>query len=241
MEFKVLTFNIHHGKGIDKKLDLDRINRIIRESNADIIGLNEVDKHFSKRSKLMDQAKYIANALNMQYVFGPAINIEKEKGVRQYGNALLTHFPIVSSINHPFNFLPRIVEDRALLEVKMKIGNKGVSVYATHLSFAPFLHTKQTTFIVNHLKQQRNPSVIMGDWNMNPYTKSWRNVVSHLKDTWIYSKDSYNQGHTYPSKCPKKKLDYIFVSKDFEVIDSKVMATNYLASDHLPLQTTIRL
>lgn len=240
MNLKLLTFNIHHGKGIDKKLDLDRIIRIISNANADIIGLNEVDKQFSKRSNFMDQAKYIANALNMQYVFGPAIKIEKEKGIRQYGNALMTRYPIISSKNYPFDFLPRVVEDRALLEVKVKAGNQDLSAYVTHLSFAPFLHRKQTTFILNHIKKQQTLSMIMGDWNMNPYSKSWRYVVSQLKDTWIDSRNP-DQGYTYPSNSPQKRLDYIFVSKEFKVSDVKVITNNHLTSDHLPLQTTIKL
>ena len=41
-----MTYNIHHGKGIDKQTDLHRIADIIEKSKADIIGLNEIDKKF---------------------------------------------------------------------------------------------------------------------------------------------------------------------------------------------------
>lgn len=46
-----MTFNIHHGRGIDRKLDLRKIKDVIKSSRADIIALNEVDKEFSFRSK----------------------------------------------------------------------------------------------------------------------------------------------------------------------------------------------
>ena len=56
-----MTFNIHHGKGVDKQANLSRIAEVIDICNADIIGLNEVDRHFSKRSLYEDQAGWLAN------------------------------------------------------------------------------------------------------------------------------------------------------------------------------------
>ena len=47
---KVLTYNIHHGAGIDGVLDLERIAQVIEQSGADVIGLQEVDNHWSARS-----------------------------------------------------------------------------------------------------------------------------------------------------------------------------------------------
>ncbi|WP_338453008.1 hypothetical protein R4Z09_14730 [Niallia oryzisoli] len=46
MEIKVMTFNIHHGKGVDKQVDLYRIADVIENRHADIIALNEVDNNF---------------------------------------------------------------------------------------------------------------------------------------------------------------------------------------------------
>lgn len=46
LEIKVMTFNIHHGKGVDKQVDLYRIADVIENRHADIIALNEVDNNF---------------------------------------------------------------------------------------------------------------------------------------------------------------------------------------------------
>jgi hypothetical protein len=51
----VASYNIHHGVGEDDQLDLDRIAEQIRTSGADIIGLQEVDRHWSSRSDFVDQ------------------------------------------------------------------------------------------------------------------------------------------------------------------------------------------
>ncbi len=227
---------------MDKKHDLQRISHVLKHSNADIIGLNEVDKEFSKRSEFVDQAEWIAKDLNMGYVFGPSITMEgnEEGGIRQYGSAILTRFPIKKSDNYPFDFLPRIVEDRALLKVIAEIENHEVAIYITHLSFAPFLHTKQTEFILKQVTQDLKPSIIMGDWNMKPYSSSWRLVTEQLKDTWEEHGNG-SPGYTYPSKRPRMKLDYIFTNDFFEVVEANVVKTNRKASDHLPLSTTLKI
>ena len=41
---RVLTYNIHHGEGTDGKLDLDRIARVIKAAEPDIVALQEVDQ-----------------------------------------------------------------------------------------------------------------------------------------------------------------------------------------------------
>ena len=42
--FRVMTYNIHHGEGLDRKVDMDRIVDLIKREGADIVALQEVDK-----------------------------------------------------------------------------------------------------------------------------------------------------------------------------------------------------
>src|SRR4051794_39354446 len=97
MELNVMTFNIHHGRGTDRKLNIGRISQVIKESNADLIGLNEVDRFFSKRSDYIDQISWLAKHLEMNYAFGEAITLRSKKTniTRQYGNAFLSRYPII--------------------------------------------------------------------------------------------------------------------------------------------------
>nr|WP_269521728.1 endonuclease/exonuclease/phosphatase family protein [Bacillus sp. J33] len=233
----MLTFNTHHGKGMDRRVNLNRISNIIKSSNADIIGLNEVDNQFSRRSNFENQALWLANELKMDYVFGPAITYENqsENIFRQYGNALLSRLPIIKSENHPFDFLPRVAEDRALLEADIKIGDEIFTVYVTHLSFAPFQHRKQTEFILKKVSANPYSSIVLGDWNMKPFSKSWRLVTEYLKDV----NPGHEKNYTYPSRRPNVKLDYIFISREIEVISAGVFNAGIIASDHLPYMTTI--
>jgi endonuclease/exonuclease/phosphatase family metal-dependent hydrolase len=66
----VTSFNIHHGQGTDGCLDLARIARVIRASGAGVAGLQEVDRHFAKRSDWADQAAELAGLLGCHVAYG---------------------------------------------------------------------------------------------------------------------------------------------------------------------------
>jgi len=240
---RVITFNIHHGKGTDQKVDLQRIADFLQKTNADIIGLNEVDKHFSKRSQFEDQAAFLAEQLNMQFAFGPAISIpEKDHSIdRQYGNALLSKLPIVSMKNHPFDFIPKLLEDRALLEVEVNFGKQPIKIYVTHLSLAPFLHRRQITFLKEKIKNESLPIIVMGDLNMKPYSRGWRELINNSRIIDICEISTHQTFPTYPSTSPKMKLDYILTSSDFYLKAVDVLKDLPHISDHLPLMADVQL
>ena len=41
---RIMTYNIHVGVGMDKKLDLQRIADVINAARPDLVGLQEVDR-----------------------------------------------------------------------------------------------------------------------------------------------------------------------------------------------------
>jgi endonuclease/exonuclease/phosphatase family metal-dependent hydrolase len=236
-----MTFNIHHGKGMDHKVDLYRIAEVIEKSDAHIIGLNEVDKHFSKRSYYEDQISWLAKQLNMNYAFSPSLSLKPKNPpkVPQYGNALLSRYPIVSKNSYLFDFMPGIIEGRSLLEATIQINHQLFLINVTHLSINPFLHKKQTDFILNRLRHYSYPFIIMGDWNMKPGSRGWRKMTLETQDAWYIA--GMGAGHTYPSLRPRVRLDYIFVSRHFQVSKAEVIAKTPNASDHLPLKATLFL
>ncbi|MBM4763460.1 endonuclease [Bacillus sp. B15-48] len=233
-----MTYNIHHGKGLDKKVDLSRIAEVISTSKADIIGLNEVDKQFSKRSHFIDQIHFLASKLNFYFAFSPSLTVKSREAdmIRQYGNGILSRFPILKSQPYLLNFLPQIIEGRSILETTITVNGKVLNVYVTHLSLNPFLHKRQSELIINHIK---NPAIILGDWNMKPYTRKWKRVVKRYNDVWHEAGEG--RGFTYPSNNPRMRLDYIFTSKEFKILNAEISNDMPIASDHLPLVTTLTI
>lgn len=98
------SYNIQYGKGKDLKYDLARICAAIE--SADIIALQEVERHWP-RSGDIDQPAEIARLLGGKYywVYGPGFDIDANGGKpgnrrAQFGNMVLSRFPIVSSRHH---------------------------------------------------------------------------------------------------------------------------------------------
>ncbi len=243
MEIKVLTFNIHHGKGIDGKLNLERIAKVIEDSKADIIGLNEVDRYFSRRSGNIDQLGWLSERLGMNQAFGETISLKSsmETGakVKQYGNALLSRFPIVFQNNHVFDVSPRKIEGRALLEVHLDIYGQPLTIFATHLSLNPFKQNKQADLIIKKIVDDHQPVILVGDLNMRTGTKTWKKLSGTVMD--VCNIASKAPCYTFPSFRPKIQLDYIFVSQNFNIISVQVIKQIPTASDHLPLHATLNL
>ena len=102
---RLVTFNTHHGVGVDGRHDLPRLATVLAAADADLICLQEVDRYYGDRSEDVDQALLLSRALDMQLAWGPAIDEpRREKGLRrQYGNALLSRLPIlVSDVHHAY-------------------------------------------------------------------------------------------------------------------------------------------
>jgi len=238
LQIKVVTFNIHHGKGTDGKINLNRIAEAIEESEPDLIALNEVDRYFSKRSHYLDQVSWLAGRLKMNAAFGAAITIKKKKGnmIRQYGNVLLSRYPIVSEKNHPMK--SGMIEGRSLLEADVLINDKPLKMYVTHLSLNPRRRNKQIEFIASKIKEDRSPVVIAGDWNMKRGGKAWSTIAGIVQDCYMAAKTPSN---TFPSLRPVLQLDYIFTTRNIEITSVEVINKIPAASDHLPLMATLSL
>ncbi|HKE60496.1 MAG TPA: endonuclease/exonuclease/phosphatase family protein, partial [Pyrinomonadaceae bacterium] len=63
-----MTYNIHVGVGMDKKLDLQRIAEAINREQPDLVGLQEVDRGV-KRTEGKDEIVELAGLTKMQYAF----------------------------------------------------------------------------------------------------------------------------------------------------------------------------
>jgi endonuclease/exonuclease/phosphatase family metal-dependent hydrolase len=240
---KVMTFNIHHG-GIDDSLDLKRIADVINATGADIIGLQEVDHHFSERSDFVDQAKWLADDLGMHYVYGANLDYEplqKGEGRRQYGTAVLSKYPILLAENHLLTNIPypeNPTEQRGLLETVINVKGNHVHFYNTHLDDQRVeqrvLQIKEMQEIAN---QKEGTRIIVGDFNTTPESAEIRMMTAQYKD--VFAELGQHQDCTYPADQPDIRIDYMFISEDVKICSGKVIHTN--VSDHLPITAELVL
>jgi len=86
-----MTYNISHGEGPDRTIDLARIAAVIDAQMPDLVSLQEVDNQ-TTRSMGIDQAAKIAELAGLPHVlFGRAIDF----GGGEYGVAILSRHPFI--------------------------------------------------------------------------------------------------------------------------------------------------
>ena len=234
---KVMSYNIHHAVGLDGVLDMERIASILEAEGADIIGLQEVDNHWSERSGFEDQADWLAKRLDMHYIYMANIDrppFKSRKNRRQYGAAILSTYPIIQAQNYLLTKIGES-EQRGLLEIVVDIKGHKLNIYNTHLALTANERHIQLNEIIQLSDAKKGPKVIMGDLNATPQSAELKTLASHLHDAFAEQNDAY----TYDAEGIPKRIDYIFASKEIKTSQAKVIYTP--GSDHYPIIVTLTL
>lgn len=230
INLKVLSYNIHIGNPPSKPrlTDLKGIAKVINESKADLIALQEVDVFTNRSGKDLDQAKELARLTKRDYYFVKAI--DHDGG--EYGVAILSKFPIVKKESHPLPIAEGVDnEPRAIAIVTVEI-DKGILLdfASTHFDLSPQTRKLQSAYIINLAKQRNNPLLIGGDFNATPDSEEILLLDSYFKRSKIHD------GFTFPVTAPTQEIDYILFSPEsqFKILQHQVIQEHY-ASDHLPV------
>ena len=246
MEVSVLQWN--------KWYEGDEIVRnFLLENKADIICLQELLLE-NPVSDAINNPQQIAERLGYSSYYYKEIPIESSEGHQVIlANVIFSHFPMVDKtftwINQPIADGGYDDEYRAYVEVTLQVGGKKLTVGTTHMSythgFKPTANKrKETNRLLEILATKKQNYVLTGDLNALPdsYTVTEiSKVLNHAgpafdQKTWTTKPFSY-QGFNETEL--KWRLDYVFTSRDVEVLSTKIIKTAY--SDHLPILTVIGL
>ncbi|SDD89248.1 endonuclease/exonuclease/phosphatase family protein [Streptomyces prasinopilosus] len=241
---RVATYNIHAGAGEDGVFDLDRTARALRDLNADVIGLQEVDVHWGGRSDFVDEARALAGTLDMRVFFAPIYDLDPVAGGgerRRYGVAVLSRHPVTGAENHEITRLSTQTPDPVpapmpgFAEVTVDVGGTRVRVYTTHLDHRadPSVREAQVADMLDVLAADRGPKVLVGDFNAEAAAPELAPLWQRLRDA-----DPYGGG-TYPAAEPVKRIDLVAVSPGIAVTGAEAVATE--ASDHRPVVADLRI
>ncbi len=240
---RVMTYNVHSCVGMDGKIDVERIARVIARGRPDVVALQELDVGRA-RSHGLDQAHLIAHYLEMEFHFHPALHVEEER----YGDAILTHLPQRLVKAGPLPGLaarPRL-EPRGALWVAVDLHGQEIQVVNTHLGLHPRERIAQIEALLGSDwladERCRAPVVLCGDFNALPSSPVCRQLSGRFNDVQTRS-SRHRPKSTFPSRIPRIRIDHIFVSPGLEVAGVEVPAWELarVASDHLPLVAEIRL
>ena len=242
MILKVLSWNIWHGKYLDKIIEF------IKKNDPDIIALQEVNES----DVLENIAKQIAGKLNYKYVFCSAIETDRHETKYRMGNAILSKFEIAKSNCHFLSSNEMYkgnaeTEPRVALEATVKIDGQTLRVISVHLAYSPgFRSSEMRNLQVQNLIKllPGEKTILMGDFNSHPdgeavieVSKLMKNTDKNLdKPTWtMYSFDFEGFAETKLAH----RIDYIFTSPDVKVQSFKVEDSD--GSDHLPISAALEI
>ncbi|WP_228991776.1 endonuclease/exonuclease/phosphatase family protein [Streptomyces sp. DH8] len=215
---RVATYNIHAGAGADGVFDLDRQVAELRSIDADVIGLQEVDRHWGARSAWRDLAGELAERLGMHLSFAPIYSLDpvEPDGPRaEFGVAVLSRHRIVSAENHEITRLSTQVPDPVPApapgfgEIVVRVRGLPVHVYVTHLDYRPdpAVRVAQVADTRRIMAEDRGPKILLGDLNAEP-------SAPELAPLWRELADADPDAPTFPARNPVKRIDYVAVSKD---------------------------
>jgi len=230
-----MSYNIHHGEGLDQRVDLERIVKLILEARADVVGLQEVDRGCT-RTQRRDLPAELARLTGLQVVFEK--NIPYQGG--EYGNAVLTKFPIKHSKNTHYQML-RPGEQRGVLQLVLDVRGREVLFMNTHIDYRP--DDSERVMNADELKAivataGAMPVILVGDFNSVPGSRTHEKMKAFLADTWELV--GQGPGLTLPVLKPTKRIDYVFISAP-RIQPLKMEVLHSAASDHLPVVAELRL
>lgn len=230
---KLMSFNTQHCLNyIRQEIDYQVMADAILKCEADVVGLNEmrnkgVDKGYDKQAEILADL----TGLNHHY-FAEAIKFD---GKNPYGNALISRFPIVSAetiiVPDPD---PKTgtdyYETRCLLKAKL---SNGATILVIHFGLNPDEQENAVRTVVENLEPEK--CILMGDFNVKPEDALLAPIRERMKDT----ADMFiGPMLSFPSDRPTRKIDYIFVSPDVEIISAAIPPI--VASDHRPHTAEIK-
>jgi endonuclease/exonuclease/phosphatase family metal-dependent hydrolase len=219
----IASYNIHRGEGIDRRRDLARIAFVLREIDADLIGLQEVYR---------PQAEALAESLGMRMVMGAT---HLHSGV-PYGNAVFTRLAIEAS--YTFDLTRPARQPRGGIRLDLAAGGRLLHLFNVHFGLKIRERVEQVEALVRDqilsagLAGLRVVTGDLNEWFPGPVGRALRRELHGPRIR-----------RTHPAPLPLFPLDRIYwdrglLAEGFHVHRSRL---SRVASDHLPVVARLRL
>lgn len=159
---KLVTWNIQWGRGLDGRVDLDRIVRTARElADFDVVCFQEVADNFPDLGGNDDRDQFaeLARLLpGYQRVEGYGVDVAGEGGRRRrFGNAIFSRYTVLSARRHA---LPWVADaeystmPRVAVEATLQAPMGAVRLTTTHLEYYSEIQRRAQVARLRHLHDE---------------------------------------------------------------------------------------
>jgi endonuclease/exonuclease/phosphatase family metal-dependent hydrolase len=225
---RLASYNVHRAIGRDGHTDPQRVLGVIRELDADVIALQEVEAQDTGG----DMLAWLAVETGMRAIAGTTL--KRHDG--HYGNGLLTRHPVRSIERVDLSFRRREPRGAILADLELA-GGRALRVVATHLGLRPAERRAQVERLLKLFTfHPQEYGVLMGDLNE---WFLWGRPLRHLHRYF----DETPALATFPARRPLLALDRLWAHPGSILRELKVHSTRpaRAASDHLPLVATLEV
>ena len=250
----LMTFNIAHGRGLSLYQgfhssrgifkNLDRIAKIIRDRDPDIVALQEIDEssHWNDNINLLD---YLQSATGYPVAIHGVHNRRLGRKPLAYGNAFLSKFPASTWKVVPFG--SKLLGEKGFLEACFNVEGVPLDLINLHLDFrSRRSRIQQVEQLLENVSERRAndpyhlPPIVCGDFNTS--SNASRDALHHFIARSAES-ESYHyfprKERTFPAHFPSRGLDFFLLANPLEAVRTEVVRS--YASDHLPVLIEVRL
>ena len=221
----ISTFNIQNDFKKYKKEKSKIIYNYLNKYNIDILGLQEVfymcnhdlKKEIKSLYEMKGKYRFILKLLHLT---------SNEK------TPIITKHKIISHKSYRLPFRPSHLR-RVLTNVVIDYNGNKISIYNTHLeSRLDIVKQNQLNKILEIIKNDNLPKIIMGDFNLKNNNKLFIEFEKKLKDINI-SRIPVCE-NTFKESNSDKAIDHILISNEFKINSFEVIK-NIDISDHYPI------
>ena len=243
----VATLNMAHGRGTTLqqfgvttevfRANLQKIAEVMAKCGADVIALQEADGA-SLWSGGFDHVALVAQVAGYPNVHH-GLHFDVGRGAARIacGTALLSRLPIHKRESQRFRDDP--IHAKGFVSADIEFDRKLLTVVSLHLhSGSKQTRLQEAEQIVEALRPITHGLILMGDFNATWSSEdNALRIIAQALELRAYEPTSEIL-NTYPSTAPRKRIDWILISKDLEFVSYRIWPDE--VSDHLGVEAVIR-
>jgi endonuclease/exonuclease/phosphatase family metal-dependent hydrolase len=224
-ELRIVSYNVHRAIGRDRRCDPQRILEVLREIDADLVALQEVEA----RDEGADMLAWLGRELGFQAV--PGTTLIRHDG--HYGNGVLSRYPVQRVVHCDLSWRGR--EPRAAIATDVDFDGKPLRFVATHLGLRPAERRDQVHRLLKLFTDMPyERAVLVGDLNeWLLWGRPLRRLHRYFSSTPALA--------TFPARAPFLALDRVWTHPRSMLrgVKAHKSTLSRIASDHLPLVATL--